>query len=103
MGSAERAAIRFGKVIEAARSLRDEASFLGLEIDHALIERVIVGTELGALETHQQLVLGHMIAIAHQDLRDDAAVKMLDSLDMAARLDDARCHGGAGEGCETRP
>jgi hypothetical protein len=101
LGSLERVAMRFGRVMASARSRW--AGFLGLEIDHALVESIIVGGELGALQPHQQLVLGDMIAIAHQDLRNDAAVIMLDRLDVAARLDDAGRHGGARQRRQRRP
>jgi len=53
---------------------------------------------LGVVEANQRLALGDGIAVLDEDLRDDAALEMLDGLAIALDRDRARCQRGALQG-----
>ena len=87
----------------AAVALGDLPGLAGDRVPQLSFERCIGGARLGVVEANQWLTLGDGIAILDQDLRDDAALEMLDGLAIALDRDGARCERRALQRRESRP
>lgn len=80
-----------------------EAALAGEDLEPLALDDAELGDERRAVEAHQNVACGHLVAITGVDLGDDATVRVLDHLAVALDLDDARGDDGARDLRHSRP